>query len=148
MLHASAAQKIQNTREPLMTDRPARLTFTQRPIWWRALGRGVRRRCPQCGQGNAFTGYLKLTAACASCGAALGEIRADDAPPYFTILTVGHIVVPAILLTEQLAHPPLALQMALWPALTAALTLTFLPYIKGAVVGVMWAAGITGDERQ
>ncbi|MBW7837110.1 MAG: DUF983 domain-containing protein [Sphingomonadales bacterium] len=131
-----------------MTDRPTRLSFTQRPIWWRALGRGLRRRCPHCGQGNAFAGYLKLRPACASCGAALGEIRADDAPPYFTILTVGHIVVPAMLLTEQLAHPPVALHMALWPALTAALTLAFLPCIKGAVVGVMWATGITGDERR
>ena len=131
-----------------MTDHPTRLSFTPRPIWWRALGRGLRRRCPHCGQGAAFSGYLKLAGACAACGAALGEIRADDAPPYFTILTVGHIVVPAMLLTEQLAHPPLALQMTLWPALTAVLTLTFLPCIKGAVVGVMWAAGIRGDERQ
>jgi uncharacterized protein (DUF983 family) len=110
--------------------------------------RGLRRRCPNCGVGASFMGYLKLREACPHCGEALGHIRADDFPPYLTILIVGHIVVPLLLLTEQILSPPMAVQMLLWPGLTVALTLAGLPRVKGAVVGLMWALRLRGDERQ
>lgn len=122
-------------------------TFQQRPHWPVALLRGLKRRCPNCGHGAAFAGYLKLTAVCEACDAPLGDIRADDAPPYFTIVLVGHVVVPLLLLSEQLLSPPLWLHMAVWPALTAALSLALLPVIKGGVLGVMWAVGLKGNEH-
>jgi uncharacterized protein (DUF983 family) len=111
---------------------------------WPALRRGLALRCPQCGQGRIFRRYLKVHPTCASCGLELQSFRSDDAPPYFTMLIVGHIIVPGMLLLEQLHHPPSWVHAALWLPLTLALTLGLLPRIKGAVIGFQWAHRIRG----
>ena len=104
-----------------------------------AMLRGLRRRCPNCGIGPSMRGYLKLREACASCGEPLGHLRADDFPPYLTIILIGHLIVPLMLWVEQRYEPSLALQLLAWPSLALALTVLALPYIKGSVVGLMWA---------
>jgi uncharacterized protein (DUF983 family) len=101
--------------------------------------RGMRRRCPCCGEGRAFIGYLSVADHCPSCGVDLGSYRADDAPAYFTIVIVGHVIVPAMLMLEQSAHPATWVHMALWLPLTLASTLALLPAVKGALLGVQWA---------
>lgn len=112
-----------------------------------AIKRGLRGRCPCCGQAPVFAGYLKVVERCARCQERLGHIRADDFPPYLTILLVGHIVVPLLLITEQHYELPLWTQMAIWPTVTLALTLLLLRPIKGGVLGLMWALRLKGDER-
>ncbi|MCA8929199.1 MAG: DUF983 domain-containing protein [Alphaproteobacteria bacterium] len=113
-----------------------------------AIGRGLRRRCPACGQGHAFAGYLRVVDQCSRCGEALGHIRADDFPPYLTIVLVGHLVVPTVLLTEQTQQWSMTTNMIVWPAVTLALCLAFLPFLKGGVLGLMWSLGLNGRERQ
>ena len=113
-----------------------------------ALRNGLRRRCPACGQGALFAGYLRPVAACGECGEALGHIRADDFPPYIAILVAGHVVVPLLLFAEQNWAPPLWLQALVWPALALALIAALLPVAKGGVLAAMWALGLTGEERQ
>ncbi|WP_033069540.1 DUF983 domain-containing protein [Thalassospira australica] len=108
------------------------------------LRRGFCRKCPNCGHGFAFGGYLKLRHECDVCSHPIGEYRCDDAPPYFTIFLVGHIVVPGALMMEQNLSPSLTLQLAIWLPATVALCLSFLPFIKGAVLGTQWAMGIKG----
>jgi uncharacterized protein (DUF983 family) len=107
--------------------------------WWRAIVNGLRERCPACGEGRLFGRYLKVNDTCPHCGEALYHHRADDAPPYFTILIVGHVVVGAILPVERAFAPPLWLHAALWLPLTLILCLALLPRIKGAIVGLQWA---------
>jgi uncharacterized protein (DUF983 family) len=53
-----------------------------------AMMRGFRCRCPACGEGKLFRGYLKVERVCEACGPEYGLDRAADAPPYFTILLV------------------------------------------------------------
>ena len=113
-----------------------------------ALRNGIRRRCPACGRGALFAGYLRPVEACAACGEALGHIRADDFPPYIAILIAGHLVVPALLFAEQTWSPPLWLQFSVWPPVTLALLAVLLPVAKGGVLAAMWALGLTGSERQ
>lgn len=112
-----------------------------------SVTRGLRRTCPHCGAKHIFKGYLKVADNCNECAAPVGEIRADDLPPYLTIFFVGHIVVPLLLLVEAMYHPPLWLQMAVWPSVTLILTLLFLPFIKGAAIGLMWHLKTKGDEQ-
>ncbi len=112
-----------------------------------SIGRGFRRSCPHCGKGQVFEGYLKLFDCCSNCAAPTGEIRSDDLPPYLTIFLVGHIVVPLLLLVEAYYHPAIWIQMAIWPTVTLGLTLLFLPFIKGAALGLMWYLKIRGDEQ-
>ncbi len=71
-----------------------------------AIGRGLLGRCPACGKAHLFNGFLRVVPQCRNCGAPLGLARADDAPPYFTILITGHIVVPLLLSSIVWESPP------------------------------------------
>ena len=107
-----------------------------------ALLRGLRGRCPACGQGRIFRGYLRVVDACAVCAAPLGSVRADDAPPYFTIFIVGHVVVLGMVMVENRYQPPLWVHAAIWLPLTLVLSLVLLRPIKGATVGLMMKIGL------
>ena len=80
----------------------------------RAILRGLAERCPNCGRGALFWRYLKVSDVCPACGEELHHHRADDAPPYFTILIVGHIVIGGVLWTERAFAPPSWLHAAIW----------------------------------
>ena len=107
------------------------------PLLPTAMGRGLMGRCPACGKGRLFDGFLRVVAQCTNCGAPLGLARADDAPPYFTILIVGHIVIPAMLITQKLYDPSNWTLSAIFLPLTLVLALGLLRPIKGATVGAM-----------
>ncbi len=114
-----------------------------------AMRAGMRGRCPSCGKGSLFSAYLKVRDTCPACGEALHHQRADDAPPYFTITLVGHIVVPGLLLMERFLAPPMWVQAAIWLPATVILSLLLLPPIKGALIGLQWANYMHGfDPRQ
>ncbi|WP_407519083.1 DUF983 domain-containing protein [Methylobacterium oryzisoli] len=108
------------------------------------MARGFRNRCPHCGEGRVFGRFLKVRDACEACGTELHHHRADDLPPYLVIFIVGHVVGLAILETEMRFEVPLAMQLAVWPALTLAMALALLQPVKGAVVGLQYALGMHG----
>ncbi len=114
----------------------------------RALLNGFLQRCPACGAAPLFGRYLKVREACAGCGEALHHHRADDAPAYFTILIVGHMIVGAVLPVERAFSPPLWLYIVLLGPITLALTLALLPRIKGVIVGLQWALYMHGFGAQ
>ncbi len=101
--------------------------------------RGLRCRCPDCGEGRLYSRYLKIAPACDACGHDLSVYRADDGPAYFTILIVGHLVVAPMFFFPFMweASPWLVVPVAL-VALTT-LILVLLPRIKGAFVGGLWS---------
>jgi uncharacterized protein (DUF983 family) len=102
-----------------------------------ALGRGFLGRCPACGQSHLFNGFLRVVPECTHCGAPLGLARADDAPPYFTILIVGHIVIPGLVLMQKYDDPPGWLLAAIFLPLTLFLALGLIRPVKGSTVGLM-----------
>ncbi len=110
------------------------------------IGRGLKCRCPNCGVGKIYDKYLKVTGACGHCHERLGHIRADDFPPYVTIVIGGHIVVPLVLLSERTLHPPLWLTFSIALPATLALTLWLLPRVKGGILAFMWRLHLRGDE--
>ena len=92
-----------------------------------ALWRGWRGLCPRCGGAPLFGGFLKMLSRCPACGLGNEPYRADDAPAYFTIFAVGHIVVPLVLVVERYAHePPLWFHALLWLPLSVLLALILL----------------------
>lgn len=116
-----------------------------RPLF-QAVWRGARLRCPACGKGRLFKGYLATPETCPECGEELHHHRADDAPPYLTILSTGHVVVPMIISTEVAYAPPVWVHMSIWPAMVVGLSLFLLPRFKGAVIGVQWALKMHGFD--
>jgi uncharacterized protein (DUF983 family) len=111
-----------------------------------AMLRGARNRCMNCGEGKLFDGFLQPHYACSVCGEEFHHHRADDAPPYFTITIVGHIIVPGLLAVEVLWHPALWIHMSLWVPLTLILSLSLLRPIKGALIGLQWALYMHGFD--
>lgn len=110
-----------------------------RPGFIACLRRGLAGRCPACGRGRLLHRYLKAHPCCESCGLPFEPLRSDDAAPYFTILIVGHIIVPLVLLSEQHLAPPVWVQLAIWLPATLAVSLLLLPPVKGAVMAAIWS---------
>ncbi len=117
-----------------------------RPALGIALKRGILGTCPNCGKSNLFRGFLRPVAICAHCGTELGRVRADDIPPYITIMLVGHIVVPLMLWLERAQTPPLWVHTAIFIPVTLALTLALIRPVKGGVVGLMLHLGMVKAE--
>lgn len=113
---------------------------------WPAIVRGAKAKCPACGIGSMFEGYLTVRHACPHCGEELHHHRADDAPPYFTIVIVGHIIVSLVLAVEIAYHPPFWVHAILWGPLTLISSLALLRPIKGALVGYQWALYMHGFD--
>jgi uncharacterized protein (DUF983 family) len=111
---------------------------------WSAMMRGWRGLCPNCGEGRMFRAFLKVADHCPACGEALHHQRTDDAPAYFVILVVGHVVVPIVLAVETVYAPAYWVHAVLWLPLTLGLSLAILQPIKGALVALQWAMRMDG----
>lgn len=113
----------------------------------RALRRGFAGHCPCCGDGAMFRRYLKVNDRCPNCGTELLHHRADDAPPYLTVLVVGHILGALMLSVEEFVpNLPILTHVLIWPTLTLVLCLALLPAFKGALIGYQWALRMHGFE--
>ena len=130
----------------ITTSATAPLSAPKRPVV-RSILRGLALRCPACGTGALFQRYLKVADTCTHCGEPLHHHRADDAPPYFTILIVGHIVVAGVLALEQGWAPPAWVHLLIWFPMTIIMSLLALPRIKVALVGLQWALRMHGFEH-
>ena len=112
----------------------------------RALGRGLRFRCPHCGKGPLFFRYLKVSPSCPACGHDLSRYPADDGPAYFTILIVGHLIVAPMLFFPIIWEAPVAIILPVVLISLTVLTLLILPRIKGGVIGALYALKVTQDD--
>ncbi len=108
--------------------------------------RGVRHRCPNCGEAPLYRKYLKVVDTCRGCDHALGQYRADDGPAYFTILLVGHLVIAPMLFLQWIWKAPIWMVLPLTLVPLAGVTLSALPRVKGALVGLLYSLGTTGEH--
>ena len=120
--------------------------LTEKRDVWTALKRGLRGRCPRCGEGKLFRAFLKVDDHCSVCGLDYTPHRADDLPAYLVIVIVGHLVVPTALIIETDYSPPVWLQLAIYLPFTLIASLALLQPVKGAVVGLQWALHMHGFD--
>jgi uncharacterized protein (DUF983 family) len=102
------------------------------------IGRGLRGRCPRCGEGRLFQGFLALRPACEKCGLDYSFADAGDGPAVFVILFGGFVVVFAALITEVVYQPPYWMHAALWLPLILIVTLAPLRLIKGLLIALQY----------
>ncbi|GJM00162.1 MAG: hypothetical protein DHS20C07_18410 [Methyloligella sp.] len=114
------------------------VTLPKRNIM-RAVLSGFSQKCPNCNKGSIFGKFLKVNHQCSACGEELHHHRADDAPPYFTIFVVGHVILPLMMAIEIAYMPAIWIHVALWLPMTLLMCAWLLPRIKGALIGVQWA---------
>jgi uncharacterized protein (DUF983 family) len=122
---------------------PAALPEEDRPMR-PAMLRGFRRRCPQCGQGMLFDGYLKVRDECPVCREEFHHHRADDGPAYLTILIVGHILAPMIHIIYSNFRPEPLVFASMLTVAAVAMSLFLLPRLKGVVVAIQWSRRMHG----
>jgi uncharacterized protein (DUF983 family) len=103
-----------------------------------AISRGLRGRCPQCGEGRLFAGFLTLRPRCDRCGLDYAFADAGDGPAIFVILIAGFIVVFAALITEVLYRPPFWVHAVLWVPLILIVTLAPLRLSKGLLIALQF----------
>jgi uncharacterized protein (DUF983 family) len=104
--------------------------------------RGLVCRCPNCGKGRLYNGFLTPVTQCEVCGNDNMIYPSDDLPPYLTVLLVGHIIVGLLLWVNLNFTLSIALQMFIWLPATALLSLALMQPIKGAAIGICWATNI------
>jgi uncharacterized protein (DUF983 family) len=107
-----------------------------------AVLRGLAGRCPCCGRGRLFRGWLGQVPNCTSCLAPVGRVRADDAPPYFVIFITAHLVIGTQVLADAWLALSVAAEAAIFLPLTLALCLGLLRPVKGATIGLMMQLGM------
>lgn len=102
-----------------------------------AMLRGALGKCPACGETHAFAGYLKVVPECSHCHAPLEKFRADDAPPYFTIFIVAHVLITVLYWAETRWDWSMATLAAIFLPVSLIMTLALLRPVKGATLGLM-----------
>jgi uncharacterized protein (DUF983 family) len=117
----------------------------ERPIF-ASLMRGLRRRCPQCGDGTLLAGYLTPVKTCGVCGEDFSAISADDGPAWATLLVLGHVVVPLMVVLGRNETIPIWLAISILMVVMLAGVYVLLPRAKGLFVALIWATGATGED--
>ena len=125
------------TPVPWQPDRTVASNPWPHPGMATAIGRGLLGRCPACGKSHLFNGFLRVVTECTNCHAPLGLARADDAPPYITILITGHVIVPLLFIVDRASDLSTLVMSAIFLPLTFFMALGLLRPIKGGTVGLM-----------
>ena len=128
-----------------MSDYPARDSMGETKVSMRtAAERSLLGLCPCCGQGKLFAQYLKQVERCSACGERFGDIRADDAAPWLTIIIVGHVFLPLAFFVNIAVFMPEWVVAFVWAGVFALLSLLILPRAKGLFIAILWVTRATG----
>jgi uncharacterized protein (DUF983 family) len=99
---------------------------------------GVKGRCPRCGRGPLFSGFLTPALRCNACGLDYSFIDSGDGPAVFVSLIGGFLVLGAALWAEIVYEPPLWVQMAIFLPLAVAVCLGLLRPFKGVLIALQY----------
>jgi uncharacterized protein (DUF983 family) len=111
---------------------PAPVTLSQ------IVMRGLACKCPRCGEGKLYSGFLTLAPRCEVCDLDYAFIDAGDGPAVFIIMIAGFIVVGAALVVEMKYQPPFWVHAALWGPLIMATTLLPLRSMKALLIDLQY----------
>jgi len=114
------------------------MTKPHAPSLASTLAAGLAGRCPACGRGKLFSGYLTLAPRCNVCGLDYSFAEAGDGPAVFVILITGFIVVGAALFVEMAYAPPYWLHALIWGPLAILLPLLLLRSFKGVLIALQY----------
>ncbi|WP_460449228.1 DUF983 domain-containing protein [Alsobacter sp. SYSU BS001988] len=104
-----------------------------------ALLAGLRGRCPRCGQGPLFSGFIAVAPACGSCGLAFDFADSGDGPAVFIMLIAGFLVVGGVLFVDMRYAPAWWVHALLWPPVVIGLCLGLLRPLKGLLIAAQFA---------
>ena len=114
---------------------------------WQAVGRGALCRCPNCGKGALFEGFLRVSPTCASCGYDLSKADSGDGPAVFVILGLGAVMMMLVFWVEFRFEPPWWLHVILWVPFSVAAALWLLRLLKALLINQQYVHRSTALEE-
>ena len=99
---------------------------------------GLACRCPRCGRGRLFDGFLTVAESCGVCAADLTKSDSGDGPAVFIVFIMGAILVPLALWLEAAAAPPMWVHVILWSVIALAGSLALLRPLKGVMIALQY----------
>ena len=99
---------------------------------------GLMGRCPRCGKGKLFNGFLALAPRCEVCGLDYSFVDSADGPAFFVMFFAGFVVAGSALVVEVLFEPPYWVHAVLWTPLILVTTLAPLRPVKGLLIGLQY----------
>ncbi len=98
----------------------------------------LRGRCPRCGQGKLFEGYLTIAPACSVCGLGFGNNDTGDGPAFFIMMPLCIITAVLALLFDRMVAPPAWVHVLIWPVFIALFVGFTLRPVKAIMVGLQY----------
>jgi len=102
------------------------------------ISAGLRCRCPNCGEGRLYRGFLAFKTRCEACGADLSIADAGDGPAFFVMFAALIVIVPAAMLVELAFHPPVWVHILLWPPVIFGFCIALLRPFKATLFALQW----------
>ena len=99
---------------------------------------GLWGRCPRCGKGKLFAGFLALAPRCEHCGLDFSFADSADGPAFFVMFISGFIVAGSALAVEIAYAPPYWVHAVLWIPLILITTLLPLRPMKGLLIALQY----------
>lgn len=103
-----------------------------------ALRTGLACRCPRCGQGRLFSGFLTVAERCERCGLDLKKADSGDGPAVFIIFVLGFLIVPIAVLVNLRFEPPMWVNMTVWPIVILGISLGLLRPAKAYMIALQY----------
>jgi uncharacterized protein (DUF983 family) len=100
---------------------------------------GLKGRCPRCGEGRMFDGYLKVRPSCTACGLDFSFADSADGPAVFIMLFAGFAILGGALWLDITYEPPVWVHLAIWLPLALILCLGLLRPMKGIAIALQYA---------
>ncbi len=99
---------------------------------------GPAGRCPRCGRGRLFAGFLTVAKRCEACDLDFSKADSGDGPAVFVILILGGIVVALAVITEIRYQPPIWVHVVVWPPIILGGALSMLRPLKGLLIALQY----------
>jgi uncharacterized protein (DUF983 family) len=99
-----------------------------------AITTGLAGRCPRCGGGHMFNGFLTLAPRCESCGLDYSFADAGDGPAVFVTLIAGFLVLGLALAVDVAYEPPIWVYLLIFMPVTLLVCLGLLRPLKGLLI--------------
>lgn len=112
---------------------------------WQAMRNGLFCRCPRCGQGDLFDGFLQQVSTCANCGARLGHLNVGLLLPFIVIMIVAHVIIFVMLDMELNERASPLVYLAVLVPLSVLIPLAIIRPVKGGLIGFLWVRKISDE---
>jgi uncharacterized protein (DUF983 family) len=112
---------------------------------WPAIGNGLLCRCPKCGKGKLYPRFIEQTQQCEVCGEPLGRYNVGLLLPFVMIMIVAHVLVAVMLDLELRGGGGAGFYLSVMVPLAVVVPLVLLRPVKGAIIGFLWARGLSDE---